>query len=189
MANKKFGFIAGPSGIGKGYGVGRVMKDAHDVRVFVTGDWCRENAESLANSGILVDDDVIFQAIVDDFNNSEGHYFIDAPRSIDQADRFISMFLEKDPEAEIHTIHIHGKKETCEDRLKDRATREGRNDDAEADVIERRLGNYYKDGGIHDTVIPVLKDRTKYHHINGDEDLELVRAMVGQEICPKIFLN
>jgi adenylate kinase family enzyme len=190
MNNKKFGFIAGPSGIGKGYGVGRVIKGTHDVKIFVTGDWCRENAEKHANDGILVNDDLIFDAIVEDFNNSDDtHYFIDAPRTAVQADKFISMFLEKNPDAEIHTIHIHGDKKTCEDRLKDRASREGRNDDAESHVIEKRLGNYYKEGGIHDTVIPVLKERTIYHPINGDLDLEIVRAHVGQEIAPKIFVE
>ena len=188
MNKRKFGFIAGPSGIGKGYGVGRVISGTHPVRVFVTGDWCRENAEKHANSGVLVNDDLIFQAIVDDFNDSnDTHYFIDAPRTPAQAEKFITMFQERNPEAEIHTIHIHGKKETCEERLRDRATREGRNDDSETEVIDRRLGNYYKDGGIHDTVIPVLREKTIFHPIDGDDDLEVVRAYVGQEIAPKIF--
>ena len=102
-------------------------------------------------------------------------------------EKFINMFLEKNPEVEIHTIHIHGEKKTCEERLKDRASRQGRNDDAELDVIEKRLSNYYKEGGIYDTVIPVLKEKTVYHFIDGNEDLEIVRTMVGQEICPKIF--
>jgi adenylate kinase family enzyme len=184
---RKFGFIAGPSGIGKGYGIGRVIKATHDAIVFVTGDWCRENAEKHANSGTLVNDDLIFQAIVDDFNKSDKHYFIDAPRTAEQAHRFISMFREKDSDAEIHTIHIDGKKETCEERLKDRAIREGRNDDSEDRVIAKRLGYYYKEGGIADTVIPVLKEHTIYHHIDGDKDLDVVRQHVGNNICSRIF--
>lgn len=190
MNNKKFGFIAGPSGIGKGYGVGRVITDAHKVKIFVTGDWCRENAEKHANSGVLVNDDLIYSAIEEDFkNNTDVHYFVDAPRSNAQVHKLIEMFRAVDPNAEIHTIHIHGDKKTCEDRLKDRATRHGRNDDAEAHVIEKRLGNYYRDGGIHDTVIPILKEHTTYHHIDGDQDMEVIRGVVGNEIAPKIFMS
>jgi hypothetical protein len=51
------------------------------------------------------------------------------------------------------------------------------------------LGNYYKVGGIADTVIPVLKEKTIYHPIDGDIDLEVVREHVGKEVCPKIFLR
>jgi adenylate kinase family enzyme len=188
MKKIKFGFIAGPSGIGKGYGVGRVITNTNNAKIFVTGDWCRNNAEKHANSGVLVNDDLIFNAIVDDFKGSNGvHYFIDTPRTDVQAEKFIEMFKEKDPEAEIHTIHIHGDKKTCEERLRDRASRHGRNDDAECGVIEKRLSHYYREGGIHDTVIPVLKERTVYHLINGDEDMEIIRNIVGQEIAPKIF--
>ena len=190
MSKKKFGFIAGASGVGKGYGVGRVIKGTHGVKIFTTGDWCRDNAEKHANSGVLVNDDVFFNAVKEDFDNSEDtHYFIDAPRSVAQAEKFIKMFLEKNPEAEIHTIHIDGTREICELRLKDRASRHGRTDDAEMDIINRRLENYFKEGGISDTVIPALRKNTAYHLIDGNVDLEVVRKLMAEEVAPRIFEN
>lgn len=187
-SKKKFGFIAGPSGIGKDYGVGRVLKEYYGVKVFVTGDWCRDNAAELANNGILAPDDIIHRAVLADFvQHQDWHYLVDAPRSIEQVNNFIRMFQDVDANAEIHCFHICGTRKSCEDRLVHRAIQQNRLDDALPEVIERRLSTYFKKGGIRDGVIPHLKEKTHYHHIDGNIDLEVVRQMIRVKYGPEVF--
>jgi len=187
-AKLRYGFIAGPSGIGKGYAVGSVIQEYRGARVFVTGDWCRENAERNASSGVLVDDLLIFHAIENDFSREYfRHYFIDAPRSVLQVKQIIDMYRSRIPEVEIHTIHIEGSHGCCHSRLADRARRQSRNDDLDHSIIQRRLDAYFRKGGIQDSVVPILREQTNYHIINGDDDLESIRNIVREELCPRIF--
>lgn len=183
-----YGFIAGPSGVGKDYGVGRVLSEYYGVHTFITGDWCREHEAELANDGHLAADEVIQRAVFADFSkHKDWHYLIDAPRSTSQVCVFLEMFHRANAQAEIHTFHLDGLWESCEARLVDRATRQNRLDDAKPEVIERRLGNYFKEGGIRDTVIPLLKKMTVYHHIDGNTDLEQVRKEVRTCLGSEVF--
>ena len=186
---RRFGFIVGPSGVGKGYGVGSVLGEHHGTKVFVTGDWCRLHAQELSDRGVNVSDDIIHGACIDSFERWGGEldFFLDAPRSVVQVEGFIQMYKKKNPDAEIHTIHIEASKENCEARLKDRAVRQRRKDDAKKSVILRRLDGYFKEGGIRDTVVPLLRKRTHYHFVDGNLDLESIRRDVLNQICPKIF--
>lgn len=185
---RKLGFIAGPSGIGKGYGVGDVLDEYHGTKRFITGDWCRENASQFSNGGTLAPDEIIFRAVEKDFRSStEVHYFIDAPRSVGQVNLFMQMFLDHCPAAEIHTIHIDGDRRICEQRLIERAKRQGRLDDANPEVIKRRLDAYYHRGGIGETVVPFVQNRTNYIRINGNYGMEQIRGHVLTHVCPRIF--
>ena len=188
IKGRRFGFIAGASGIGKGYGVGSILNEFCGARTFVTGDWCREFMTSDANSGNLAPDDMIFNAILEDFQkHCQWHYFVDAPRSIKQVDMIMNMFAQKDRLAQVHTIYVEGSWESCEKRLKDRANRQHRFDDAEPEVIHRRLNTFFCEGGIRDTVIPYLEERTRIHHIDGNQDLEKIRERTHYRLCPLIF--
>ena len=184
----KCGFIAGPSGVGKDYGVGRVLSEYYGVRTFITGDWCREHEAELANDGHLAADEVIQRAVFADFSkHKDWHYLIDAPRSVSQVCAFLEMFRQANVEAEVHTFHLDGSWESCEARLVDRATRQHRLDDAKPEVIERRLGTYFNKGGIRDTVIPLLRELTVYHPLDGNIDLEQVRKEVRLHLGPHVF--
>ena len=186
----RFGFIAGPSGVGKGYGIGSILDEYHGANIFVTGDYCRKMAIEFANSGALVSDDLICRAVKENFEQKcSWHYFIDAPRSIEQVHCFIQMFTEVSPNIELHTLHIEATHHNCEHRLKDRAKRHGRKDDAKLEVIKKRLDAYFCHGGIRDTVIPILKKHTICHFIDGNEDMETIRKKFHLHVCPKIFSN
>lgn len=185
---RRFFFLIGPSGIGKDYGVGSILAEYHGVTRFVTGDWCRENAQKFSDNGHLAPDDIIFDAVKSDFESQDAHdYLIDAPRSVGQVDRFMRMYSECDPDAAVYTIHIDGDRSVCEGRLSERAIRQGRLDDAKPEVIEARLDNWYRVDGIRDNVVPYVQERTKYIRINGNFNMELIRAHVINEVCPRIF--
>lgn len=185
---RKFGLIAGASGIGKGYGVGQVLEEYYGAKVFVTGDWCREHTSELADKGTLTSDDLILSAVQDHFHrHDEWHYFVDAPRSSGQIDSLIRMFTEKDPDAEIYTLHLNGSRKLCEALLRDRALRKNRSDDAKPEVIRRRLDGWFSSGGISDQIIPILKLRTQYKKIQGHVNIEIVRKHVHEKLCPDVF--
>ena len=185
---RKFGLIAGASGIGKGYGIGQVLEEYYGAKVFVTGDWCREHTSELADRGTLASDNLILSAVQDHFHrHDEWHYFVDAPRSAGQIDSLISMFTDKDPDAEIYSFHLKGSRKLCKALLKDRALRKNRIDDARPEVIKKRLDGWFSKNGIASQIIPTLKARTRYEVIQGHVNIEIVRKHVHEKLCPRVF--
>ncbi len=186
------GFIAGPSGIGKGYGVGQVLSEYFGVKVFVTGDHCRTYMIEHSGNGHLVNDELIYKWVEHDFKlNHDHHYLIDAPRSIPQAEHFIKMFRSFNPLCQIVTIHICGEREKCEHLIADRALRQERPDDACPEAINRRLNTYFGDRkgqkGLLHTLIPYLKFHTVYHPIDGNKPIEDTRIFVREILGPYLY--
>jgi len=185
---KCFGFIAGPSGIGKGYGVGDVFTEYFGARIFVTGEWCREHYMSHASSGNLAPDDALIEAIEADYRIHKPHRFlIDAPRTLNQVRTLIGVFNKWDKNATIVTAHITANNEVCRDRIRHRAIVQMRTDDAKDSIINGRLNVYFGKGGIREKVIPFLKEKTVYRFIDGHLSLELVRDEVRDVIGPALF--
>jgi adenylate kinase family enzyme len=187
--SRYFGFIAGPSGVGKHYGVGQPLQEYYGARIFVTGDWCRDHQNGHAKEGSLAPDEPLIEAIVQDYeqHHQPEKFLIDAPRNITQVLRLIGLFKQWDPEAKIVTAHITAERHFCETRIRHRAKQQGRLDDAKDDVVNRRLDVYFKQGGISETVIPVLKQHTQYELIDGNSTLETIREMVREQHGPALF--
>lgn len=184
-----YGFIVGPSGIGKGFGVGQPLTEYFGADIFVTGDWCRLNRREFTLAGALAPDDLIAQATEEKYIHlgSPDRFLVDCPRNIGQAKRYIAMFNRWNPEAELSTFHITARKSVCVERIKHRANLQKRQDDARDDLIEKRLEFYFGKGGVRDTVIPYLKEKTKYRYIDGHMPLEDIRRFVREEHGPAIF--
>jgi len=189
LKRRKFVLIIGPSGIGKGYGVGSVLIEYFGLVVFVSGDWCRAYCKAHADTGALADDDLIIDAITEAFE-SEGKpmcFAVDAPRSLAQAQKLIALFKKWDADCEIHTIHITALKKIAVERLVHRAGIHGREDDKKKKVISVRLKHYYGRNGIRTVVAPFLKRSTTYHPVDGSLDLEIIREFVRFKTGPAIF--
>jgi len=183
-----FGFVAGPSGVGKGFGLGQVLNEYFGARIFVTGDWCRDHENGHAEGGTLAPDERLIEAIAQDYNHHQPMKFlVDAPRTLVQVQRLIGLFRKWDKEAVIITAHITADRHSCEARIRHRATQQGRSDDAEPHIIKRRLDVYFEKGGISQTVIPFLKSNTRYVPIDGNMSLELIRKKVRDQHGPALF--
>lgn len=186
--NRYFGFIAGPSGVGKGFGVGEVLHEYFGARIFVTGEWCREHENGHAVGGTLAPDDRLIEAIAQDYEQHQPMKFlIDAPRTLAQAQRLMGLFRKWDPDAAIVTAHITADRHSCKTRIHHRATQQGRLDDAKPEIIKRRLDVYFEEGGISKTVIPYLQEYTRYERIDGSLTLEIIRQMVREQHGPALF--
>jgi adenylate kinase family enzyme len=197
------GLILGASGSGKGFCVGSIFNEYHGVHVFVTGDWCREHAAEHASHGVLVDDDLINRTVETHFkSHADPFYVIDAPRSVPQATFFLEMFRRRYPEGRIVVFHVQTSHDQSFALIRHRAERQGREDDAKPEAVEKRLSTYFKKGGVLHTVIPFLKDRVD-HFVpithNGFNDplnatdevidscVEATRLHVKDHIAPRYF--
>lgn len=186
---RRIGYIVGPSGIGKGYGLGAVLVEYHEVSIFVTGDWCRDKANELASQGIMVDDALIVQAVKDDYNarGRPNHYLVDCPRSIAQVD-MLNPFFSEFGDFDLVLWEMRAMRSTCEQRIIERACRQGRHDDANPEAIKRRLDTYYCEGGIQETVVPYLTEMAQHHLIvEADPALETIRDTVRSALAPMVY--
>ncbi len=189
MSKPKRLLIVGPSCSGKGFGAGHPLRQRYPgLSIFETGVWSRIHRKKLSSAGVLVDDTAINDAVREDFASYNGeHYGVDSPRSLTQVHEFISMFYEKDPDAEIHTIHLDTPRAICEIGIIHRADRENRPDDKNPASIKKKLDIYFANGGLKDTIVPYLAKHTRYHHIRHSADIFAVRKDVIFRIGPAVF--
>jgi adenylate kinase family enzyme len=200
--------IVGPSGIGKGYGVGRVMEEFHATEGFVTGDWCRDNAPELAKKGVLVDDECLIQAAESRFEillsqHSDGvRLYIDMPRSIEQVHEYIRIFRQLGYRGDVNTLLLNVPDvKTSIDRLLERAMRQSRQDDRCPITINRRVSTWYgtplkqvtageidysgvldrNEDGLAHTLVPFLRDNTNLYELD-PTCLEELRSYVRYEL-------
>lgn len=187
--SKIFGFIIGPSGIGKDYGLGRVLREYWGVRTFVTGDWCRKYATNLAANGILVNDQSLVLAGIEDYwsADSPDYFLFDCPRTVEQVTSMINFFRDQKM-TQLVTWSLVAQRSICEDRIRERAMRQGRADDAEPEVIARRLDTYFGvPHGIQCTVLPYLAEESRLIHVDASVDLEDVRTQVYKVHAPSVY--
>ncbi len=187
---KIFGFTVGPSGIGKDYGLGRVLSEYWGVRTFVSGDWCRSHQAEHAAGGTLVNDELIVKAAIQDYqsNGSPDRFLFDCPRSIPQVQRLIRFFRDQGMN-KLVTWNLTASRAVCEARIKERAERQCRLDDARADSIDKRLNTYFAaQSGILHTVVPYLADESDdFVSVDASSDLEKVRVEVHSRYGPPIY--
>lgn len=189
----------------------RVLEEHLAVETFVSGDWCRDHQSEIAKSGGLAPDELIQEAAMSSYvsylmkhQESPFCFFVDAPRTLEQAKFFCAEFMNHGAKSlsDIITIHIDAEPETCRNRIIDRATRQNRDDDKKASTIRKRLGYYFGDekpggtddsyeyqgtGGVRNSVAPWLEKNTHYYRIDGELDLEDIRNKVRLCLIPEVF--
>lgn len=146
--------LLGAPGSGKGT-QGRALAEHFGVRHVSTGDLLRAHiadrtdvgreARSYVENGELVPDDLIFRmagpAVVEAAR--EGGYVLDGfPRTLAQAERAYELAGEAGVEADA-VVYLVVPDDVARQRLAGRAV-EGRADDADADVIDRRLRVFHE---------------------------------------------
>lgn len=186
---RRRGLIIGPSGVGKNYGLGQPLKEYWGAELFVSGDWCREHQAQIAASGALVTDEKILAACQEHYEHVSRPdlFFFDCPRTVHQVKSLLGWFQAIGTD-EVIVFHMHAEWSECENRIRDRAIRQNRHDDACPDAIKRRLTTYFGKNGILETVIPFVTDNCNaIVQIDANPDLEIVRREVIETHCPGLL--
>lgn len=183
------GVIIGPGGVGKGYGLGDILTEYFGVKIFISGDWCRQNAAENADRGIRVDDTIILGAASQHLHHHNcDRWHFDCPRSVHQAKAVLQMFHTANFD-EVVVWHVYADESLCRQRIIDRAERQGRADDLDPVVIDRRMKTYYDPiVGIRATVVPFFADNcNRIINLDASGDLELLRDHVRERYAPSVF--
>lgn len=187
----KYYVLFGPPGAGKGtQATGMVEK--YNLKHISTGELLRAEinagtplglkAQALIADGMLVPDEVVEGMIENVFNSIkdvEGFLLDGFPRTLAQAEALDKM-LEKKGEGVTAVISLMISDELIRERIKYRADKEGRADDANEETIKHRIETYH---AKTEPLIDFYKNAGKYHEIDGDggwgpEGIELVRSRV-----------
>ena len=167
--------VFGPPGSGKGTQSGQLAKRFNMVHLS-TGDILRNEIEigselgdsvkSKMAAGELVPDDIVIEMIahrIDSRGDALGFIFDGFPRTIAQATALDSMLAERSSCVSLMLV-LEVDQEELVKRLNGRSDVSGRPDDANREVIEKRIDLYRK---ITKPVSRYYKERGKYRAING----------------------
>ena len=182
----KFYVLFGPPGAGKGTQA-TSMVEKYNLHHISTGALLRKEiaagselgalAKSLIEKGKLVPDEVVEGMIENEFKTVTGvdGFLLDGfPRTLPQAEA-LDKILEKSGDSVTATVSIMIPDELIMERIKGRALKEGRADDASEDIINNRIVTY------HNQTEPLIEYYTKagkYHEINGVGTVEEVRDRI-----------
>lgn len=139
--------LLGPPGSGKGT-LSKELSSKYEFQHISTGDLIRksedEELKSLISSGKLVPDDLMVKILRKKLKglNIEGNIIFDGfPRTLAQAKRLDKM-LGRMGLGLSHVILLDVSEEVSKERIKKRAEIEGRKDDTDDKVIEKRFEEY-----------------------------------------------
>ena len=182
----KFYVLFGPPGAGKGTQA-TSMVEKYNLHHISTGALLRKEiaaeselgalAKSLIEKGNLVPDEVVEGMIENEFKTVTGveGFLLDGfPRTLPQAEA-LDKILEKSGNSVTATVSIMIPDTMIMERIKGRALKEGRADDASEDIINNRIVTY------HNQTEPLIEYYTKagkYHEINGTGTVEEVRDRI-----------
>lgn len=186
----KYYVLFGPPGAGKGTQA-TAMVEKYNLHHISTGALLRKEisagtqlgqlAKSLIEKGNLVPDEVVEGMIENEFRNTTGvdGFLLDGfPRTLPQAEA-LDQILAKTSEEVTGTVSIMIPDSLIMERIKGRALKEGRADDASEDIINNRIKTY------HDQTEPLISYYTnvgKYHEIDGVGTIEEVRDRIFAEM-------
>ena len=158
--------LFGPPGAGKGTQSLKLVEKYNLIHLS-TGDIFRYNiknntdlgqlAQGYMNEGKLVPDEVTIKMLESELNkhpNAEGFIFDGFPRTTQQAMALDSLLATKHTEVHI-MLALDVPEKELKERLKERALTSGRPDDANAEVIQKRINVYNKE------TLPVKEYYTK----------------------------
>ena len=182
----KYYILFGPPGAGKGTQA-TAMVERYNLHHISTGALLRKEiaagtelglqAKALIEKGCLVPDEVVEGMIESEFKTVTGvnGFLLDGfPRTLPQADA-LDEILAKTGEAVTATVSIMIPDALIMERIKGRALKEGRADDASEDIINNRIATY------HNQTEPLIEYYTKagkYHEIDGVGTVEEVRDRI-----------
>ncbi len=176
--------LLGPPGAGKGTQAKLIVEKCEYLHIS-TGDLLRgeiarntelgKQAAEIINRGDLVPDAIVEGMIKNKIIENpqvKGFLFDGFPRTIAQAETLDVMLNEFGGKVDsVLSITLDDK--LVFERIQHRAQIEGRKDDAEPAIIERRIANY------HDKTEPLIayyKEKGNYHEIEGNDTIDNVFA-------------
>ncbi len=185
----KYYVLFGPPGAGKGTQAVALV-ERYNLKHISTGELLRAEiaagtelglkAKSLIDAGLLVPDEVVEGMIegVFDKNRDVSGFLLDGfPRTIKQAESLNEMIGRRGDELTA-CISLMIPDETIFERIKHRASIEGRADDANDEIVNNRIATYHTKT---EPLIDFYKKEGKYFEFNGDrgpgqEGIDKVRA-------------
>lgn len=186
----KYYILFGPPGAGKGTQA-TAMVERYNLHHISTGALLRKEiaaetelglqAKALIEKGCLVPDEVVEGMIESEFKAVTGvdGFLLDGfPRTLPQADA-LKKILAKNGEEVTATISIMIPDSLIMERIKGRALKEGRADDASEEIINTRIVTY------HNQTEPLIEYYTtagKYHEIDGIGTIDEVRERIFTEM-------
>ncbi len=183
----KYYILFGPPGAGKGtQAVSMVEK--YNLHHISTGALLRKEiaaetelgvkAKALIEKGCLVPDDVVEGMIENEFRTVTGvdGFLLDGfPRTLPQAEA-LDRILAKTSEEVTATVSIMIPDALIMERIKGRALKEGRADDASEDIINTRILTYHNQT---EPLIEYYEKVGKYNEIDGVGTVEEVRDRIN----------
>ncbi|MGM9766913.1 MAG: adenylate kinase [Candidatus Cryptobacteroides sp.] len=182
----KYYILFGPPGAGKGTQAS-AMVERYNLRHLSTGELLRKEiaegtelglkAKSLIDAGSLVPDEVVEGMIDNAFKTTKdvSGFLLDGfPRTIAQAEALDSM-LAASGEAVTSVISIMIPDEMIKERIRHRASIEGRADDASDETVNNRIKTYHEKT---EPLVEFYKKAGKYVEIDGTGTIEDVRKAI-----------
>ena len=182
----KYYILFGPPGAGKGTQA-TAMVERYNLHHISTGALLRKEiaagtelglqAKALIEKGCLVPDEVVEGMIESEFKTVTGvdGFLLDGfPRTLPQA-QALDAILAKTDEAVTATVSIMIPDAMIMERIKGRALKEGRADDASEDIINNRIVTYHNQT---EPLIEYYEKVEKYHEIDGIGTIEEVQDRI-----------
>ncbi len=182
----KYFILFGPPGAGKGTQASS-MVEKYNLHHISTGELLRKEiaagselglkAKSLIDAGSLVPDEIVEGMIESEFRsvkNVAGFLLDGFPRTTAQAEALDKM-LAKTGEEVTAVVSIMIPDEMIKERIRHRASIEGRADDAKEETINNRIKTY------HDKTEPLVgfyRNAGKYNEIDGVGTIDEVRSKI-----------
>lgn len=184
--------LFGPPGAGKGTQSQKLI-DTYQLVHLSTGDILRSEitagtslgieAKKLMDKGILVPDEVVIGMIsnkLDDNKDAKGFIFDGFPRTVAQAEALDELLQSKQTAITV-MIALEVNDDELEKRLLRRGENSGRPDDANPEVIRKRITEYNAKTA---PVASFYKEQNKFTSITGigsiDEIFGLINHVIGQ---------
>ena len=171
----KYYILFGPPGAGKGTQA-TAMVEKYNLHHISTGALLRKEiaagselglqAKALIEQGCLVPDEVVEGMIENEFKTVTGvdGFLLDGfPRTIPQAEALDSILAKAGTEVTA-VVSIMIPDEMVMERIKGRALKEGRADDASEEVINTRIATYHNQT---EPLIEYYQKAGRYHEIDG----------------------
>ena len=182
----KYYILFGPPGAGKGTQA-TTMVEKYNLHHISTGALLRKEiaaetelgkqAKALIEKGCLVPDEVVQGMIESEFNTVTGvdGFLLDGfPRTLPQA-AALDAILAKREEAVTGVVSIMIPDEMIMERIKGRALKEGRADDASEEIINTRIVTYHNQT---EPLIEYYSKAEKYNEIHGIGTIDEVRDRI-----------
>lgn len=182
----KYYILFGPPGAGKGTQAS-AMVEKYNLHHISTGALLRKEiaagtelgtlAKGLIEKGNLVPDEVVEGMIENEFKSVTGvdGFLLDGfPRTLPQAEA-LDQILAKTGEEVTATVSIMIPDAMVMERIKGRALKEGRADDASEEIIQNRIDTYHAQT---EPLIEYYNAAGKYHEADGVGTIEEIRERI-----------